>query len=76
MTSSGSLSILEHLWPTASNVHEAILSSEIQFLSHNLWYGLVGVYHLVDIQRRMLQVCVGTCVHMLWDFGISMCFCL
>ena len=36
---------LGHPLSTASNGHEVILSSEIQFLSHNLLYGLVGVYH-------------------------------
>ena len=34
--SSGSLSILGHLLPTASSGHEVILSSGTQFLSHNL----------------------------------------
>ena len=44
-TSSGSLSILGHLLPKASNGYEVILSSGTPFLSHNLLYGLVGVYH-------------------------------
>ena len=37
-TSSGCLSVLEHLLPTASNGHEVILSSGTLFLSHNLLY--------------------------------------
>ena len=53
-----------------------ILSSEIHFLSHNLLYSLVGVYHLEGIESRMPQVYVGTSVHQLWSFGISICFCL
>ena len=67
---------LEHLWPTASNGHEVILPSWIQFLLHNLWYDLVDVYHLVGIERRMPQVYVETSINQLWGFGIGMCFCL
>ena len=67
---------LEHLWPTASNGHEVILSSGIQFLLHNLWYDLVDVYHLAGIQRRMPQVYVETSIHQLWGFGISIWICL
>ena len=75
-TSSRSLSILEHLLPTASNGHEVIFSSGTLFLSHNLLYGLVGMYHWECIQRRMPQLYVETFTHQLWGFGISICFCL
>ena len=73
---SGSLSIFGHPLPTASSGHEVFLSSETQFLSHNLWYSLVSVHHWVGIQRRMPQFCVETFVHQLWGFGTSICCCL
>ena len=76
--SSGPLSILGHPLPTVHSGHEVILSSETQFLSHNLLYSLVGVHQrrFSDFQRRMPQFCVETFTHQLLGFGASICFCL
>ena len=51
-----------------------ILSSGIQFLSHNLLYSPVGVYHLEGIQRRMPQVYVKTFIHHLLGYYLCIHF--